>query len=282
MPWRCGRFALPVEERTLIMGVVNVTPDSFSDGGRWRTAEQAAEHARRLVEEGADILDIGGESTRPGARAVGAEEELRRVLPVLEALAGEVRVPLSIDTRKPEVARAALDAGASLVNDVQALAAPGMAELCGERRCGVVLVHMQGTPETMQLAPRYTDVVREVGAFLAERAQLAEKHGVPPDAVCVDPGLGFGKTLDHNLRLLRGLRSLVELGYPVLVGHSRKGFLGTLAGVPEPEQRLAAGLAAAALAIAQGASVLRTHDVRATVHAARVADAISGRGARHG
>jgi dihydropteroate synthase len=277
MTWRCGRFALPVGQRTLLMGIVNVTPDSFSDGGRFLEPEAAIAHGRRLVEEGADILDIGGESTRPGAQPVPAQEELRRVLPVLGGLAG-LRVPLSIDTRKPEVARAALDAGASILNDVQALRQPGMARLAAERGCGVVLMHMQGEPATMQRDPRYADVVQEVRAFLAERAAFAEKAGVARDALCLDPGLGFGKTLEHNVALLRGLGQLRALGHPVLVGASRKRFLALLAGAGEGEARLPAGLAAAALAVANGADVLRTHDVRATLEAARVADALLGRG----
>lgn len=280
MPWRCGRFALPVEERTLVMGVLNVTPDSFSDGRRFLAAEAAIEHGRRLIAEGADVLDIGGESTRPGAEPVPAQEELRRVLPVIEALAG-AGVPLSVDTRKPEVARAALEAGACIVNDVEALRAPEMARLCAAQGAGVVLMHMQGQPGTMQRAPAYRDVVAEVADFLRERSGFAEKAGIARDRIVVDPGIGFGKALEHNVALLAGLGRLRELGYPLLVGLSRKSFLGELAGVAEPGQRLHAGLAAAALAIAEGADILRTHDVRATVEAARVADAIVGRkGAR--
>lgn len=273
MPWRCGRYALPFEERTLVMGIVNVTPDSFSDGGRYLAAQDAIAHGRRLAEEGADILDVGGESTRPGAAPVPEAEELHRVLPVVEGLAG-LGVPLSIDTRKPEVARAALEAGASIVNDVEALRAPGMAEACAEAGCGVVLMHMRGQPQDMQRAPHYRDVVAEVREFLAERAAFALKAGVPRDALCVDPGFGFGKTAEHNLALLRGLRDL-KGPHPVLVGLSRKSFLGKLAGVEDPEQRLHAGLAATALAIAHGADIVRTHDVRATVEAARIADAVA-------
>lgn len=261
------------------MGIVNVTPDSFSDGGRFLDHGAAVEHARALLAEGADLLDLGGESTRPGASPVPVEEELRRVLPVVEALA-DARVPLSIDTRKPEVALAALEAGASIVNDVQALAAPGMAEVCAEHRAGVVLMHMQGTPETMQRDPRYGDVVGEVAAFLRERARAAEEAGIARDRIALDPGLGFGKTADHNVQLLRELRKLKGLGYPVLVGHSRKSFLGKLAGADTPDARLHGGLAVASIAIAHGADILRTHDVRATVQAARAADALAGKGAR--
>lgn len=276
MPWRCGRFLLPVEQRTLIMGIVNATPDSFSDGGRFFAPEAAVGHARRLAQEGADILDVGGESTRPGAKPVPAKEEMRRVVPVVEALQ-DLRLPISVDTRKPEVAKAALAAGASLVNDVAALRAQGMAELCAEHQCGVVLMHMQGEPRTMQQAPSYSEVVREVGDFLAERASFAEKAGMARDAIALDPGIGFGKTVDHNVQLLRGLGTIRDLGYPVLVGVSRKGFLGALSGAEKTEERLPAGLAATALAIAQGADIVRTHDVQATRAAARIADVLAGR-----
>jgi len=276
MPWRCGAHALPVEARTLVMGVVNVTPDSFSDGGHWLRPEDAIAHGLALAREGADLLDVGGESTRPGAQPVPEAEELRRVVPVVAALAREGLV-VSVDTRKPGVARAALEAGASVVNDVAALQAPGMAQACAAARCGVVLMHMQGQPEDMQRAPRYADVVRDVGAFLGERAAFAEKAGIARDAVALDPGIGFGKSLEHNLALLRELASLRGPGYPLLVGVSRKAFLGTLAGIPDPTRRVSAGLAATALAIARGADIVRTHDVRATVEAARVADALAGR-----
>jgi dihydropteroate synthase len=265
-----------VGDRTLVMGVVNVTPDSFSDGGRFLDAAAAEAHARQLVAEGADLLDIGGESTRPGAEAVDAKEELRRVLPVLDALA-DVRVPRSIDTRKPEVARAALRAGASVVNDVAALRAPGMAELCAAARCGVVLMHMQGEPATMQRDPRYGDVGTEVAAFLRERAVVAERAGVAREAIVLDPGLGFGKTTAHNLALLRELPKLASLGYPLLVGHSRKRFLAELAANDTPDARLHAGLAVATFAALQGAHIVRTHDVAATVAAVRAADALRGR-----
>lgn len=279
MRWACGRHAFDLGQRTLVMGVVNVTPDSFSDGGRWLAHDAAIAHGLRLRDEGADVVDVGGESTRPGAQPVPVQEELRRVRPVVEALASR-GVPVSIDTRRPEVARAALAAGACIVNDVEGLRAPGMAEACADARCGVVVMHMQGQPHDMQRTPAYRDVVAEVRAFLAERAAFAQKAGVPRDALCVDPGIGFGKTLDHNLALLRGLRSLGDLGFPVLVGVSRKGFLGALAGIAQPDQRLHPGLAAAAIAVANGADVIRTHDVRPTVEALKVADALAGKGAR--
>ncbi|HEV8360261.1 MAG TPA: dihydropteroate synthase [Candidatus Thermoplasmatota archaeon] len=276
MAWRCGSHTFPVGERTLIVGIVNVTPDSFSDGGRFLDRDAAIAHGLRLLDEGADLLDVGGESTRPGARPTPADEEQRRVLPVIEALAA--RAPVSVDTRKPEVARAALQLGACVVNDVQALAAPGMLELCADARCGVVLMHMQGEPATMQRDPQYRDVVAEVREFLGERAALAQKAGIAREAIAVDPGLGFGKANEHNVALLRGLDQLRALGYPLVVGHSRKSFLARLAcrGPEEPPaDRLPAGLAVAALAVARGADILRTHDVRATRDAACVADALA-------
>jgi dihydropteroate synthase len=257
------------DERPLVMGVLNVTPDSFSDGGQWFDTEQAIAHGRALVAEGADIVDVGGESSRPGAEPVAEAEELRRVVPVVEALAPEVRV--SIDTVKPAVAEAAVAAGATLVNDVSATLAPVAAEL----GAGYVVMHRQGTPATMQLDPRYRDVVREVAEFLAQGANEANELGI--DEVWIDPGIGFGKTLEHNLSLLRHVDELVALGFPVLVGTSRKGFLGVLLGrsdgrdelVPA-DDRLEASLATATWAMACGARMVRVHDVRPTVQAAKV------------
>jgi dihydropteroate synthase len=241
------------------MGVLNVTPDSFSDGGRWLDPEAAIAHGLQMVAEGADVVDIGGESTRPGAAPVTAAEEMRRVLPVVRALAPHVRV--SIDTRKPEVAESALEAGATLVNDVSASLAP-VAAAAG---AGWVAMHMQGDPRTMQDAPAYDDVVAEVTAFLLHRASTA---GV--DEVWIDPGIGFGKTLAHNLALLAHLGELVATGYPVVVGTSRKGFLGALTGGAAADDRVEASVATAAWAVAQGAQMVRAHDVAPTVAAARL------------
>ena len=241
------------------MGVLNVTPDSFSDGGQWLDAGAAVAHGLRMVEEGADVVDVGGESTRPGAEPVGTEEELRRVLPVVEALAPHVRV--SIDTRKAEVAEAALAAGASLLNDVSAALAP-VARAAG---AGWVAMHMRGEPRTMQQDPTYDDVVAEVRAFLVERAETA---GV--EEVWIDPGIGFGKTMDHNLALLAHLDALVATGYPVVVGTSRKAFLGRLTGDSPAGDRVEASVATAAWALSQGVSMVRVHDVAPTVAAARL------------
>lgn len=241
------------------MGVLNVTPDSFSDGGRWLDAGAAVAHGLRMVEEGADVIDVGGESTRPGAEPVATDEELRRVLPVVEALAPHVRV--SIDTRKAGVAEAALAAGASLLNDVSATLAP-VAEAAG---AGWVAMHMRGEPATMQADPTYDDVVAEVRAFLLERAGAA---GVAE--VWIDPGIGFGKTMEHNLALLAHLDELVATGYPVVVGTSRKAFLGRLTGDAPPQDRVEASVATAAWALSQGASMVRVHDVAPTVAAARL------------
>ncbi len=241
------------------MGVLNVTPDSFSDGGRWLDPDAAVAQGLRMVADGADVIDVGGESTRPGAEPVPADEELRRVLPVVEVLASHARV--SIDTRKPEVAEAAIEAGATLVNDVSASLAP-VAAAAG---VGWVAMHMQGDPRTMQQAPAYDDVVAEVRAFLVERASSS---GV--DEVWIDPGIGFGKTLEHNLTLLRHLGELVATGYPVVVGTSRKAFLGRLTGGAEVHDRVEASVATAAWSLSQGAAMVRVHDVAPTVTAARL------------
>ena len=258
-----------------LMGVVNVTPDSFSDGGLFLDADRAIRHGRELAAAGAAILDIGGESTRPGARGVSAEEELGRVAPVLAGLEG-IGVPISIDTSKAAVAEAALDAGAESVNDVTALRLdPELAGLCAERDCGVLLMHMQGTPRTMQENPVYDDVVADVAAFLAGRIEFAMAAGVAEDRIWVDPGIGFGKTVEHNLELLRRLDELAALGRPVLVGLSRKSTLGRLLG--DRDARIgttAASVAAAVLAYERGASILRVHDVREHVEALAVAAAL--------
>jgi dihydropteroate synthase len=243
-----------------LMGIVNVTPDSFSDGGEFLDSAAAIAHGAELVVEGADILDIGGESTRPGAAAVGAEEEKRRVVPVIEALAGEATVPVSIDTSKAEVAAAAIDAGASIVNDVTALADPEMAPLLAERGTELILMHMQGSPRTMQEHPVYDDVVDDVRAFLAQRIERATTAGVAEEKIWIDPGIGFGKTVEHNLELLRRLGELRRLGRPILVGTSRKSFIGKLTGADVGE-RLGGTIATSVLAVANGADALRVHDV---------------------
>jgi dihydropteroate synthase len=259
-----------------LMGIVNVTPDSFSDGGLFLDAEAAIAHGRELAADGADILDVGGESTRPGAEAVSAEQELERTRPVVEALAGRggPGVPVSIDTSKRAVAEAALDAGAEIVNDVTALRAdPELAALCAGRGCELVLMHMLGTPRTMQEDPSYDDVVDEVKAFLAERVEFATSEGVADDRIWIDPGIGFGKTLEHNLELLRRLGELGELGCAIVVGTSRKSFIGKLTGAPV-DQRLGGTIASCVIAYANGAAMLRVHDVGPVREALTVAAAI--------
>jgi dihydropteroate synthase len=260
-------------EPAKIMGVVNVTPDSFSDGGEFLDPERAIAHGRELAEEGADVLDVGGESTRPGAEAVGADEELRRVAPVVEALAGG-GLAVSIDTSKVAVAEAALDSGAATVNDVTALRAePELAGLCAERGCEVVLMHMLGDPRSMQENPAYDDVVDDVKAFLAERIKFATSEGIDEARIWIDPGIGFGKTVEHNLELHRRLGELGELGRPIAFGSSRKSFIGKLTGA-EVDQRLGGTIASNVIAFANGARMLRVHDVGPTRQALTVAEAI--------
>jgi dihydropteroate synthase len=272
-----ARRLLP-EGRTAVMGIVNVTPDSFSDGGAYAAPEAALAHARRLIAEGADVIDVGGESTRPGSLPIDAAVERARVVPVVAALRAETTVPISVDTTKAEVAAAALAVGADMVNDVSAgRVDAGMLPLVAERGAAIVLMHMQGVPATMQDAPAYGDVVGEVCEFLAERAAAACAAGVAAGRVWIDPGIGFGKRHEQNLALLAGLERLVELGYPVVLGASRKGFLGALTGA-SADARLPASLAAAVCAAAHGARVVRVHDVAATRHALAVADAIARSG----
>jgi len=254
------------------MGIVNTTPDSFSDGGNWNDAQAAIRHALKLREEGADILDVGGESTRPGAAAVPADEEIRRVLPVIEALAGQGCV-VSVDTMKPEVMRAALDAGAAMVNDVMALRAPGALEAVAACEAAVCLMHMQGGPQSMQHAPRYADVVGEVALFLQGRVRACAAAGIAGERLVIDPGFGFGKTLQHNLSLLKHLKRLAETGLPVMAGLSRKSMLGTLTG-REVEAREFAGVAAHLAAVARGARLVRVHNVVAMRDALAVWNAV--------
>ena len=255
------------------MGIVNVTPDSFSDGGRFADTRQAIEHALALVEQGADILDIGGESTRPNAQPVPLQEELKRVIPVIEGLQGLTSVPLSIDTYKPQVMQAAIEAGACIVNDVCALQEPGAVEAVANSDAGVCLMHMRGAPQTMQDDPVYEDVVAEVRDFLAARVQVLRNAGVAPERIVIDPGFGFGKCTAHNLALLRELPRFCELGYPVLAGLSRKSVLGQVTG-GNVEDRLPASLAAAVIAAMKGAKILRVHDVKATVDALKVVNTV--------
>ncbi len=269
---RCGAFALNLS-RPLVMGVVNITPDSFSDGGKFLAANAAIDHGLQLIEEGADILDIGGESTRPGAEPVNIAEELRRVLPIIQAMQGK-NVPISIDTMKPEVMKAAIRAGASMVNDVNALRADGALEVCAESNVGVCLMHMQGSPRTMQLEPSYSDVVAEVKTFLLDRAQACERAGIARDRIVIDPGFGFGKNREHNLTLLRRLKEFRELGYAVLAGLSRKSVLGKITG-QEVVSRVPASVAAAMLAAQTGAHIVRVHDVRATKDALAILHAVN-------
>jgi len=261
-------------DRPQVMGIVNVTPDSFSDGGLHADVEAAVQHGLRLVEEGADLLDIGGESTRPGAADVSVEEELRRVIPVIERLAKQTTLPISIDTSKPDVMRAAVAAGAGFINDIYALRREGALEAAAELGVPVVLMHMQGAPRTMQDAPEYADVVNEVHRFLAERMFAAEMAGIARKQIVIDPGFGFGKTDQHNLTLLAQLQRLSELGVPVLAGLSRKRALGTLTGREIPSERIHASVAAHLIAAQRGARILRVHDVAATVDALKVWNAV--------
>jgi dihydropteroate synthase len=273
MIWRCRDRVFDVSGRTLVMGVVNVTPDSFSDGGRFFAPGAAIAHARRLLAEGADLLDLGAESTRPGAAPVTAAEQIRRLAPVLEALAGEPGACVAVDTASAQVAEYALERGARIVNDATALSDPGMAPLAAATGAGLVLMHMAGTPATMQRDPRYDDVAREVGGHLAARLATATAAGVAAEAVALDPGIGFGKTVEHNLQLLARIGELAGPDRPLLVGVSRKSFIGKTLDLPV-DQRLEGGLAAAAVAVFLGARVVRTHDVAATLRAVRIADAL--------
>lgn len=273
--WRCGAHALSLSE-PVVMGIVNVTPDSFSDGGAHEDPVSAVEHGRRLAAEGAGIIDVGGESTRPGADEITPAEELARVRPVVARLAAELSVPVSIDTRHAEVAAACIEAGASVVNDVSGFADPGMVRAVAASDVGVVIMHMLGEPGTMQEQPRYDDVVCEVREFLLDRALTLEAAGVARERIALDPGIGFGKTLEHNLELLRALPALAAFGYPVLVGASRKRFIGAITGQQDPAQRLGGSIAAAVWAVEHGAAVVRVHDVAQSVQAVAVARALRG------
>ncbi len=270
--WLCGRFEFLLK-RPLLMGIVNVTPDSFSDGGQHAHAQSAIAHARQLVAEGADIIDIGGESTRPGALPVSVQDELARVLPVIAALR-DSGAAISVDTCKPEVMQAALEAGADMINDVTGMRQPeAQRVIAAHPRCGVCLMHMQGEPRTMQSNPQYQNVVHEVKAELVAQAQLLEQLGVKSTRISLDPGLGFGKTLEHNYQLLQGLAQLVQSGYPIVLGASRKSMIGAVTGKPV-DQRLSGSIAAALAGVARGAAVVRVHDVGATQDALKVWQAV--------
>ncbi|MDD5057854.1 MAG: dihydropteroate synthase [Sideroxydans sp.] len=270
----CGKFQFDLS-RPLVMGIVNVTPDSFSDGGHHASAAAAIAHARQLVADGADMLDIGGESTRPGAASVSEQQELDRVLPVIEGLS-DISIPISIDTYKPEVMFAAILAGASMVNDVNALQAEGALQVVAQSDVAVCLMHKQGTPQTMQQRPAYQNVLDEVTAFLRERLAVAEAVGIARERMLIDPGFGFGKTVEHNLDLLRGLESFRALGVPVLAGLSRKSMLGAVTG-RNVDERTAESVAAALIAVQRGAAIVRVHDVRETVDALKIWNAVNNK-----
>lgn len=264
----CGGRPLDLS-RPAVMGILNVTPDSFSDGGVFLSRESAIAHARRMANEGADIIDVGGESTRPGAQPVSAQEEMDRVVPVIEALRENIPLPISIDTSKPEVMRAAVAAGAGFINDVRALRDEGALEAAASLEVPVCLMHMQGEPRGMQENPRYRDVLSEIGDFLRARLQAAQVAGIPAQRLVIDPGFGFGKTLEHNLELLRGLKKLQSLGAPILVGLSRKSLIGKALGLPV-EGRLQASVALALMAVQNSARIVRVHDVGPTVETLRM------------
>lgn len=277
LPWHIHGSAHDLNQRGKVMGIVNVTPDSFSDGGRYLDHGRAVEHALQLAAEGAEILDIGGESTRPGAAPVEEAEELKRVLPVIRALRPQTQALISIDTMKANVARAALEAGADIVNDVTGLRGdPDMPAVAAASQAGVVVMHMTGTPRTMQQQPAYEDVVAEVTAFFQERLRTLEDHGIAPERIVLDPGFGFGKTLEHNLRLLHALPAMTSLGRPLLVGVSRKSMIGQLLGDPDPSARDWPTVALTSYLRELGARVFRVHDVMANVHALRMTEAILG------
>ena len=268
---RCGSQTIDLS-RPVVMGVLNVTPDSFSDGGRYREVDTAVSHGLRLAEEGASIIDVGGESTRPGADPVDAQEEIRRVVPVIEKLRAQTAAIISVDTSKPQVMLSAAAVGAGLINDVRALSEEGALEAAIATQCAVCLMHMQGDPRSMQVAPHYDDVVTEVKAFLAERVNVCRAAGMPAERIVIDPGFGFGKTLEHNLELLRHLRELgTEL--PIMVGLSRKSIVGRLTGRPSGE-RVHGSVALAVIAVMNGARIVRAHDVGATVDALKIVSAV--------
>jgi len=273
LEWLRGR--LDFSDGCLIMGVLNVTPDSFSDGGQFFEPDKAIQHGLQMAADGAAIIDIGGESARPGSMAVSAEEQIKRVVPVIEALAKKIDVPISIDTRNCEVAEAALQAGAAMINDITALGDERLAQLAAKQQVPVILMHMQGTPATMQLEPKYNDVVSEVRQFLLDRAKRAQQFGIPKERIFIDPGIGFGKTLEHNLLILRNIDKFIATGYRVLVGTSRKSFVGQITGRENPAERIFGTAATVALCVAAGVSVVRVHDVAEMADVIKIVQAIS-------
>jgi len=275
--WKCRDVTLDINPRTLIMGILNVTPDSFSDGGRFVTLDRAIERALQMQEEGADIIDIGGESTRPGAQSVSVAEEQDRILPVIEKLMPKLTIPISIDTTKASVAEAALARGARIINDISGCRFdPQMPEIAARYKAGLVLMHIKGEPRTMQDQPHYENVMNEIKTYLEKSMDIAFRAGVRRQQIVIDPGIGFGKRLQDNFQILRELRILTKLGVPILVGPSRKSMIGKVLDAP-PEERLEGTLAAVSAAILNGAAIIRVHDVRANVRAAKIADAIVGK-----
>jgi len=275
MIWQCGKYKLDTSHKTLVMGILNVTPDSFSDGGRYLDTKTAVEQGLRMAEEGADIIDIGGESTRPGAQKISLDEELKRVLPVIRELASKLKIPISIDTYKSKVAKAAIEAGASIVNDISGLNFdPEMARTVSAYKAGLVLMHIKGTPENMQTDPQYDDLLAEVGSYLKSSIKLAAEAGIKHEMIAIDPGIGFGKTVEHNLSLIKNLEYFKKFNCPLVVGVSRKSFIGKLNNNIPADQRLPGSLAAALLAVQNGASVIRCHDVKETVQALTVYQAV--------
>ncbi|MCX5776795.1 MAG: dihydropteroate synthase [Candidatus Firestonebacteria bacterium] len=270
----CRNYSIDLSKKTLVMGVLNITPDSFSDGGIHFSEAGAVERALKMAEEGADIIDIGGESTRPGASKINYKEEMKRVLPALKKIVKKIKIPISVDTYKYEVAKAALEEGAAIINDITGLAhSPKLAELTARANAGLIIMHIKGTPLNMQQQPKYKDVVKEIKNYLKKRAETGVEAGNKRESIIIDPGLGFGKTPEHNLIILKNLRDFVKLGYPVLIGASRKSFIGKILKT-ESNARLEGSLAVAVLAVKEGASIIRVHDVKETVRALRVAEAI--------
>ncbi|MFY9268666.1 MAG: dihydropteroate synthase [Candidatus Manganitrophaceae bacterium] len=272
--WYCGSYRLNYNKRPLLMAILNVTPDSFSDGGVFLNPKKATDHALRMEEEGADLIDIGGESTRPGAAPVSIKEELRRTLPVIEQLVKKLRIPISIDTTKSEVARRAIDAGAALINDVSGFSRdPRMISVIANTKAGFVIMHSKGTPQTMQRHPRYQDLIQEIKHFLEVQIETALKEGIHKNRIVIDPGIGFGKTGNHNLKILHQLDRFTDLGVPVLIGPSRKSFIGRILDLP-PSERVEGTAATVAIAAFQGARIFRVHDVKPLIRVLRVAEAI--------